>query len=708
MASQLSPAEFNDSERILTVPQEEQDQTRYFALANEYVAIPEIRQSDAAIMSVNALLATARGLLELTGRLSEGQEEAWPFLQPELKLAGQRIELAGNLEADLIEDWMPRFRGRFQELLLNLTYFAPAGYRGFVAELEIENLGQEGRDCQLGLSGWVGRSFLTVFHRRSLEGSRVVRFYPWTRSLVIEAMTGFPILALAIKGWPEGAEFTWWEEEGLTGEGPVRPDEVTAGAMAAANGPQRKTRPGESGPGGTPEVTAGTDLSRLQLRADNLSSRLLGFNLFHTVHLKPGEKRTFAFFITLGTEADGAATAGIDLARRGTARLWPETLEALRLQRRLIADPQLSRRFHQNLFFNFFFARGRTLDTDQLVLVTSRSPRYYVSAAHWSRDSLLWSFPALLLADPSAARAALLAAFALYTKNAGVHALYLDGGILYPGFELDELAAFFVVLERYVSTTGDRAILEEEEVRRGRKTILAKLATQRHPELALYRTFLLPSDDPTQFPYVTYDNALLWAGLRFLTQWYRWEGEEARAKELEMEAAALKDNLYRYGVVPGPTGPMFAWAFQPGGEHVLYDEPPGSLMLLAYYGFCSPEDPIYENTVSWIKGPHNPYWSGEGFFATPACPHVPHPWVLALANELLAGKEKLTALKQVAHASLDNGYACETIDRHSGQLRTGAAFATCAGWLATAIWEALERPPRADDLQSTPASPACG
>lgn len=35
--------------------------------------------------------------------------------------------------------------------------------------------------------------------------------------------------------------------------------------------------------------------------------------------------------------------------------------------------------------FSFFFASGRTLDTEELCLMTSRSPRYYVSAAYWDR-----------------------------------------------------------------------------------------------------------------------------------------------------------------------------------------------------------------------------------------------------------------------------------------------------------------------------------
>lgn len=44
------------------------------------------------------------------------------------------------------------------------------------------------------------------------------------------------------------------------------------------------------------------------------------------------------------------------------------------------------------------------MDTEEFVLVTSRSPRYYVSAAYWDRDSLLWSFPSILIADPKYAK----------------------------------------------------------------------------------------------------------------------------------------------------------------------------------------------------------------------------------------------------------------------------------------------------------------
>lgn len=67
-------------------------------------------------------------------------------------------------------------------------------------------------------------------------------------------------------------------------------------------------------------------------------------------------------------------------------------------------DAKLTQLYNTNLFFCMFFSTGITLDTEELVLVTSRSPRYYVSAAYWDRDSLLWSFPAILDADPERAK----------------------------------------------------------------------------------------------------------------------------------------------------------------------------------------------------------------------------------------------------------------------------------------------------------------
>ena len=106
------------------------------------------------------------------------------------------------------------------------------------------------------------------------------------------------------------------------------------------------------------------------------------------------------------------------------------------------------------------FSTGITLDTEELVLVTSRSPRYYVSAAYWDRDSLLWSFPAILDADRELARRMLEYVFGRQQRNIGVHSRFIDGTVLEPGFELDELIAPVLALGRYVEVTGDHSLLD--------------------------------------------------------------------------------------------------------------------------------------------------------------------------------------------------------------------------------------------------------
>ena len=622
------------SERILTVPTDEQPGERFLVTGNEYVALPEIRQSDGALMSLNVLHRAARGLIEWTG---EAGSQPQPLLQPYLALSGHAVDLAGALSAILVDDWLPEWRGTAGSIEVRLRWFAPPGQRGCILVWGLRNTGSRSVAAEAGLRGAFGTAYATVFHRRALEGARAVRPYQWTGSLVAEMVPGLPALAVALKTLPEPAV--------------VRCEPA---------------------------------------RCENHEARRLSLQLAHRLHLVPGEECWLPFYITVGTEADGAATAGIDLARQGCLALWQQTRAGLQAMHRPVADPDLAACLHRNLFFNFYFARGLTLDSEETVLVTSRSPRYYVSAAHWNRDSLLWSLPGLLLADAAAARTALLAAFRLYARNAGIHACYIDGAVLYPGFELDQLAAFPIAFGNYLDATGDWSLADEPEVAAALRAWEGKLLVHRHPTLTLFRTFLLPSDDPAQYPYVTYDNALVALALQRLAAIRAHAGDAADAARLTALAAQLRADLRAQATVDGPLGPMYAWAFEPGGEHVLYDEPSGSLALLAHYGFTAADDPVLGNTVAWIHSAHNPHFLGGGPYAGPACPHAPRSgWVLSMASDLLAGHDRERLLALLPRAPLDNGLACESVDVATGGLRTGAAFATCAGFLAAALWAAL-------------------
>lgn len=200
------------------------------------------------------------------------------------------------------------------------------------------------------------------------------------------------------------------------------------------------------------------------------------YRLVHEADLAPGESCAATVWWGFGYEEVSAATSAKEMLRQGWQTELDRTLAWLVRRSADLGDEALTRWYNTNLFFCIHFSTGVTLDTEELVLVTSRSPRYYVSAAYWDRDSLLWSFPAILGADPTLARRMLDHVFGRQRRNLGVHSRFIDGTVLEPGFELDELMAPVLALERYVAATGDRAVLQKENVRQGVEEILGKLA----------------------------------------------------------------------------------------------------------------------------------------------------------------------------------------------------------------------------------------
>lgn len=254
-----------------------------------------------------------------------------------------------------------------------------------------------------------------------------------------------------------------------------------------------------------------------------------------------------------------------------------------------------------------FFSTGITLDTEELVLVTSRSPRYYVSAAYWDRDSLLWSFPAILDADPERAKEMLSYVFGRQRRNFGIHSRYIDGTVLEPGFELDELVAPLQALERYINKTGEKSILNDSDIVQGISLILNRLRQHEAASCRLYDTFLQPTDDEHVYPYITYDNVLVWKALKDLAQL------APQYAHLEKTASEIKDAIMTHCVQKDAAGkPYFGWSIDLNGSHDVYDEPPGSLQLLPLFDFCSPTDEIYRNTVAMIRSPEYEYLDATG------------------------------------------------------------------------------------------------
>jgi hypothetical protein len=611
---------------LLTLPKEGSASPRYLT-GNEYLSFPKILPRTGGIASLNVLSMALCGLLEFVATLNA------PLLEPFWEIDGKERGLKKISRWRYREHWEPNFCCYQDGCRIQGALSCPPGERGAVYLLSVKNTGASELRVRLGWRGAWRAVQRTIFTRKALDVRRRVFFDQWTKSLILEAGSDVPLAALALSTPGEGKWDTVYQKK--------------------------------------------RSLYRYRTAAF--------FRLF------PGEKCCLPLYMAVNLDGDGAGTTLVDLKRQGWRKLVLQSRRWLRERLRTVEDVRLNKIMNRNLFFNYFFAQGLTLDTDRRVAVTSRSPHYYVSAAFWSRDTLLWSLPGLLLTDPQVAREVLLLVYDHHLSRAGEHAHYLNGVLLYPGFELDQLAAYLLALRNYLNFTGDVSILSEKSIGDGLKILVRKLISRRDPRSGLYSTFLDPSDDPVRYPFLIYNNALVCCALRFLAglkqnNFLEDSREDVAKKGPDLAALAedLQRAIHKQGVVKGPLGEMFAWSVDGEGNFELYDNPPGSLQLLAYYGFCTEEEQVFRNTLNWIRSSHNPYFHLNSPLQEAGSRHAGNPWPLAAANDLLS--QNRGAFNFLRRAAMDNGFVCETVNPVDGRASTGFAFASAAGFLAAAIW----------------------
>ncbi|MEQ8821363.1 MAG: glycoside hydrolase family 125 protein [Sumerlaeia bacterium] len=404
------------------------------------------------------------------------------------------------------------------------------------------------------------------------------------------------------------------------------------------------------------------------------------FTLELTTHGEPN------LLIGVGLSRVGARSADLEASRLGLDEWLRRTRQWLndRALPETGYEPQLAALATRNGHFARFYAMSHALDTSRVVSMTSRSHRYYVSSAYWDRDSLLWLYPFLLRNDADHAEALLRYAFGPQLLHAGIHSRQIGGQVLEYGFELDELMAPLLAMGQWRQLHPERCLWREEPIRAGILDLLNRLRRWRVADVALYRTELMPTDDLIVGgrDVLTYNNALVLAGLRLLAPILdeispldaAWAREEAARIP-----AAIKAHLVRDG--------MYQWATDLEGNFEMYDEAAGSLLLLSYYGLCSPDDPAYRRTVQHLYSDAYPYWM-PGAFSELGNRHTtdaPHPWILSACNSVLSGVRREEGLSFLRRARMDNGIACESVNAETGLPETGMHFATCAGFVAHAI-----------------------
>ena len=595
------------------------------------------------------------------GLVEAGGSSAVPLVQPVLTVGGVSTTI-GPLEWNRVGDWLPHFVGRTPTGVLEGWFCAPIGERGAVLRLTYRSTATPARTVELGWTGCWETTTLTHLRPKPVGEEPEGRTDRWTGSRTVSTRAGLPLLAIA-----------WQGGDGV-------------------------------------EIAEDGDAPRWEAR--------------RVASVDGGQSLTADLFIGVATEPDGSATTALHLRRRGYDSLWAETVIWLHDRALPVSDPTpgLAARVNSNLFFNYFFAQGDCLDSGRPVLVTSRSRRYYVAAAFWSRDAYCWTFPALLLTDARRSRAVLVATLEAVGPRVADHALYLNGTSLYPGFELDQAAAPVIAIWRYLSITGDDSVLSEPAVRGVLDEFAAAVEPWRHPRWDLYATFLLPTDDPTGLAYTTTGNALVAAAFDALASLAESAPVEStpavvtgrfdpadpaetvggRAAAWHRRATAVRTAMAERLVVEVEGRRMWAWACDEHGRTECRDEPPLSLRTLPYWGVGNHGEAVQSATRWWLdhRNPHH----YKGRFGGSGSAHFPHPSGFDLANRLLDGDPvDGDPLEQLASVPMDEGLACESWDPTTGRVRTGAAMASMAGLLAWSAWEHLSGPPRWD--RPAPARP---
>ncbi len=556
--------------------------------------------------------------------------ENTPFMQPVIKINGKRKTLK-DLKWDKIAYWIPTFTYEDKDVIVKGTILTSVEDRGFTVRLETLNKTEKQIKVEMGFEGAWEKTYQAINSDYEIKGGKNM-WYSWYDLPVFGLIESASLFA-----------FTFMFDLG----------------------------------------------KQVDRKIDQAEDGSYNYSYTNTQAVEGGKTGILDIFFGFGFEAVAAITSALDLSRLTFENCLERTVDFLEERIQKTGDEELDRILNYNLFFSYFFAAGRTLDTEELVLCTSRSPRYYVSAAYWDRDSLLWSFPAMLYVDEDRAKESLYYVFGRQQNNFGVHSRYIDGTVLEPGFELDELCAPVIALYNYVVRTGDKDILTEDpRFERGVMSILNKLIKKKHKDIDLYETMLYPSDDMSTYPYLTYDNVLVEKVYNAVAYLFDGIWDKAVIKTMKCSADAVRQAIEDNLIMDYNGKKIYAWSSDLRGHYKLYDEPPGSLVLLTYFGHCDETNEVYKNTVERLYAKDYKYSFKGTKFAEIGCEHNEHPWILSYGNSLLLGKVK-ESVDKIKMMTMDNGIACESIHEDEGYSTSGDAFATCAGYLAYTLMYAL-------------------
>lgn len=385
------------------------------------------------------------------------------------------------------------------------------------------------------------------------------------------------------------------------------------------------------------------------------------FALRQTVEVPPGGRAQVAFYIAAGPERDGAEATVRALRRRGWRDLLAGTRDALQALEQATGHEVIDRLVNRNLLFAYFYAVGRAIDDAHFYLVRTRVPWHSLGVTIRDWEALAWIIPAVQLVDAALARELILRTCELhgYAPGQGTH--YFDGTLFEPGFSLEGAAGYAVAVDRYIRDTGDDEIVDEPAIADTLYLSHDDVAQRRDKRVPLYSTEVNPAGAPTPYPFTLHGNAVVAQALEI----FRRTLDEDSARDVE-DPEAVRAAIRRHFSIEGSRGSLASAVDLAGGVSAT-DDPAASALWLPLYETIQRQDSSYRRTVRAIGRDAG-----------------------SLAQECgrLLGPDATSVLQWLRRATLDGGFAAESVDAEGRAVGNGGD-AALSGLLAWAAWYAV-------------------
>ena len=569
---------------------------------NHWLAIPCIHPADGAIHAVSMLHRGARAAVEFAGDVDFVDGKGGALLRPVVEIDGVVHELArGTMVWERVAQWIPTFTCTLGDIVIRGTVFAP-----------------HGRDADVA-----GAVYAVGVENRGAASRRVV--------VRMEGSLGHRQLRVRT----------------------ARPAEDSPRVSRSAN--DLVLLEGSAQPG-LVALAVGAD------GAADVDVTGTSFSLTRALDIAGGANVQAAFYLAAGPERDGAEATVAVLRRRGWRALLAGTRDALQQLEQSTGSDAIDRLINRNLLFAYFYGVARAIDDAHYYLVRTRAPWHGSGVTVRDWDALMWTLPAVQLADAGLARELLLRMCELhaYAPGQGVH--YFDGTMFEPGFALEGVAAYPIAVDRYIRDTGDGAIVDEPAIGDALYLASEDIKDRRDSRVPLYSTDVTPSGAPAAQPFTLHANATVANALDVLRRTL----DEQTAREIE-DPAAVRAALRRHFAPDRDLKGRLYAAIDLAGQMSLDDEPSASAFWLPMYEALDRQDSLFRRTVKVIPPEHE-----------------------SLVRQIarLVGPDTKVVLEWLRRAPLHDGVAAELVDEQ-GAARANGGDAALSGLLAATAWYAV-------------------